>query len=535
MTASPTSLPTPQQNLTRDIKSGFLVFLIALPLCLGISIASGFPPVAGVMTAIIGGILGSLLGGARLVIKGPAAGLIAIAIGSVQDLGQGDMVAGYKRTLAVGVVAAVIQIGFALMRTATAGIAMSPSVVHGMLAAIGIIIISKQSHTLLGVRPEAKEPLDLLAELPHSIMNANPEVLVIGALSLAILFGLPQLKAKWVKMVPAPMVVLALAVPLGLYFDLEHPHTYSFLHHDYKLGPNFLVNLPGSILDAVAFPDFSVVMSGTSIKYIVMFALVGTIESTLSVLAVDSMDPEKRASNLNRDLLATSVGNLLAASIGGLPMISEIVRSKANVDSGATSRWANFAHGVFLLLFVALIPGLLHHIPLAALAAMLVFTGTRLASPKEFAHAKHVGLDQLVLFCTTLLVTLATDLLIGVAAGLVLKTVLHAARGASPVSVFRPRVEEDRNGDTLTITLHGAAAFPSLLAMQRAFNRVDDSISEVVVDLSNVTIVDHTFLSRIESMADEFPRAALRLVGAEQMTAATDHPHSVRRRNLSRA
>ncbi len=535
MSVSRSVPPAPKADIAKDVKSGFFVFLIALPLCLGISIASGFPPVAGVLTAVIGGILGSLIGGARLAIKGPAAGLIAIAIGSVQDLGQGDMVTGYKRTLAVGVVAAVIQIVFALMKTATAGIAMSPSVVHGMLAAIGVIIISKQSHTLLGVKPEAKEPLHLLAELPHSVMNANPEVVAIGALSLVILFGLPLVKAKWVKMVPAQMLVLAVAVPLGLWFDLDHPHTYSFLHHEYKLGPTFLVNLPGSMADAITFPDFSQITSGTSIKYIVMFTLVGTIESTLSVLAVDSMDPAKKASDLNRDLFAVSVGNLLASMIGGLPMISEIVRSKANVDAGATSRWANFAHGVFLLLFVSLIPSLLHHIPLAALAAMLVFTGTRLASPKEFAHAKHVGFDQLLLFCTTLMTTLATDLLVGVAAGLFLKVVLHALRGASPNTLFRTRIEETRAGSTLTLTLHGAAAFPSLLAVRRAFNRVDETVSEVILDLTDVAIVDHTFLSRIESMADEFPNAKLTLIGAEKLTPLTDHPHSVRRRSFSRA
>jgi MFS superfamily sulfate permease-like transporter len=247
------------------------------------------------------------------------------------------------------------------------------------------------------------------------------------------------------------------------------------------------------------------------------------------------MDPAKRASNLNRDLFAVSVGNLLAASIGGLPMISEIVRSKANVDSGATSRWANLAHGVFLLLFVSLIPSLLHHIPLAALAAMLVFTGTRLASPKEFAHAKHVGFDQLLLFCTTLLVTLATDLLVGVAAGLLLKTILHAVRGASPLTLFRTRVDEKREGSMLTLTLHGAAAFPSLLAVRRAFSRVDESVNDVVLDLTDVVIVDHTFMSRVESMADEFPHAKLTMRGAEQLTPITDHPHSVRRRSLSRA
>ncbi|MGB0958275.1 MAG: SulP family inorganic anion transporter, partial [Litorivicinus sp.] len=216
----------------------------------------------------------------------------------------------------------------------------------------------------------------------------------------------------------------------GLAFDLPHAHSYDFWNGHYDVGPEFLVALPGSLLDAIAFPDFSVVFSAASFKYVVMFALVGTIESTLSVIAIDSMDPAKRASNLNKDLLGAGVGNLVSASIGGLPMISEIVRSKANIDAGARSSVSNFTHGLLLLVFVAAAPGLLQTIPLAALGAMLVYTGARLAAPSEFIHARQLGMDQLWLFLTTLIVTLATDLLIGVAVGLILKVVLHVARGA---------------------------------------------------------------------------------------------------------
>ncbi len=513
-----------------DLKSGFLVSLIALPLCLGIALASGFPPIAGVITAILGGVATTFLGSARLTIKGPAAGLIVIAIGCVSELGQGDPVAGYKRALAVGVVAALIQIAFGLFRVASAGVAMSPSVVHGMLAAIGVIIISKQSHVLLGATPTAKEPLELLAELPHSLMHMNPEIALIGGVALLILFGLPLLPFTWSRKVPAPLVVLAATVPLGLFFDLGHDHIYRFWGDTYQLGPKALVTLPGSILDAIAFPDFSQIASVTSIKYIVMFALVGTIESTLTVLAVDAMDPERRPSDLNRDLLATGVGNLLAASIGGLPMISEVVRSKANLDAGARTSWSNFFHGAILLGAVALAPDLLHHIPLAALAAMLVYTGTRLASPRELGHAWKIGPDQLVLFTTTLVVTLATDLLVGVGVGLLLKLAIHAIRGSYPSTVFRPRVESIRSGSELRLKLHGAAAFPSLLKVQRELAALDKDVRRIVIDLADVRLVDHTFLSRIEAMAAELSSAKFEIEGLEGMRAASPHPHATRRK-----
>src|SRR5690606_23461885 len=232
-------------------------------------------------------------------------------------------------------------------------------------------------------------------------------------------------------------------------FDLDHRHTYSFAGHAYEVGPEYLVHLPGAFVSAVALPDFSAIASLASLKYVVMFALVGSIESTLSVLAVDSLDPEKRPSNLNRDLLAVGLGNTLAAAIGGLPMISEIVRSKANMDAGAESAGSNFFHGLFLLGFCALAPALVHRIPLAALAAMLVYTGIRLASPRELVHVKRLGLDQLALFLTTLFVTLLTDLLIGVICGLALEVFLHLVRGMPLASLFKNELSVETKDDEL--------------------------------------------------------------------------------------
>lgn len=515
-------------NRRADLLSGFLVFLIALPLCLGISMASGVPPVAGIFTAIIGGMLVSFLGSAPLTIKGPAAGLIVIVLGAVTELGAGDTAVGYRRALAVAVVAGVLQVILALTRAGALGELMPSAVVHGMLAAIGVIIISKQTHVALGVAPDGKEPLHLLAEIPRSVANLNPEVFCIGLVSLMILFGLPLF--KWAKRIPGPMVVLLVAIPLGLYFDLEHEHIYRAFSHEYHIGPNFLIRLPASLISAMAFPDFSMILSAVSIKYVIMFTLVGTIESLLSVTAVDALDPAKRASNLNRDLLAVGIGNTFAALIGGIPMISEIVRSKANIDNGAKSHWSNFFHGAFLLLSLTLIPGLLQEIPLAALAAMLIYTGTRLASPQEFVHVYKIGPEQLLLFVSTMLITLMTDLLAGVAAGLILKLVLHIRNGAPLRSLFRAVYTERSEGDCLTLDVHDAAVFTNYLGLKKRLMKLGAETRSVTIDFQNTWVVDHTVLEKLHRMADEWDGRTLVLTGLDGHEPMSSHQLAARKK-----
>jgi MFS superfamily sulfate permease-like transporter len=335
------------------------------------------------------------------------------------------------------------------------------------------------------------------------------------------------------KKVPAPLLVLLVSVPLAHYFDLEHEHTYTFSawHHDYSIGPSFLVNLPGNILAAITTPDFSAIFSGTSIKYVVMFALVGSIESLLSAKAVDMLDPEKRSSNLDKDLLATGVGNPVSGIIGGLPMISEIVRSSANIGYGARTKLSNFFHGLFLLLFVAFLPGIIHRIPLAALAAMLIFTGIRLASPQEFTKTYKIGREQLVIFLTTMFVTITTDLLVGVGVGLVTKMVIHLINGVSVGGIFKPAIEEVVDGDHVVLRVKHAAVFSNYLTIKKYIAKHAEA-KHVVVNFDDARLVDHTVMEKLHEQVDMFKRAGrkLELCGLDGHKSLSAHPLAARKK-----
>jgi MFS superfamily sulfate permease-like transporter len=521
-----------RQNFKDDALSGFLVFLIALPLCLGISMASGFPPVAGILTAIIGGIVVTFLGGSELAVKGPAAGLIVIALGAVEELGQGDALLGYKLALATIVLGGLLQIIFGWLRSGILGDFFPLAAVSGMMTAIGIIIVSKQAFTLVGVKPAGTNPLELLVELPQALKGLNPPIALIGLLSLVLLFSFPHLKNAFLKRVPAPLLVILLAIALGHYFGLGHSHTYLFLEkHQYNLGPEFLVTLPKSLLGALTFPDFSQVLTGTSLKYILMFAVVGSLETILSTKAVDMLDPQKRKANLNRDLVGVGIGNTLAGLIGGLPMISEIVRSSANVSNGGKTRWANFFHGVFLLVFVAFVPGLIHQIPLAALAAMLIYTGFRLASPATFIQTFHKGWEQLVIFMTTIILTLATDLLVGIVAGITLELLFLMLKGLPLRSVFKPgiKLQQHEDNEYLHVALSDAAVFSNFITLKKYLDSLPRQ-KHLVLDLSGTVVVDHTVMKHLHQYRETYMEQGgwLEIIGLEAHKPLSKHPLAAR-------
>lgn len=553
---SKTSLEKPKGNLAgftkymrQDLLSGFLVFLIALPLCLGISLASGFPPLAGIFTAIVGAFVAPIISNSEMTIKGPAAGLIVIVLGCVESFGGDGMIDGwsevdqsaYQATLAVGVVAAILQIAFGFFRAGIVGEFFPIAAVHGMLAAIGVIIMSKQIPVALGVSAKGT-PLELISKIPSFFMEANPAIAVIGVCSVAIMFLWPLVGKQLAiaKKVPAPVIVLLVAIPMGSFFDLLHDHSYTLQNHEYPLGEQYLVDMPKQMFgmfDQFRLPNFSALGSVTAWKWVLIFFLIGSLESILSAKAVELLDPWKRKANMDRDTIAIGVGNLIAGLIGGLPMISEIVRSKANIDNGARTRFGNMWHGVFLLFCVALIPMLLHRIPLAALAGMLVYTGFRLAHPHEFISVYRIGKEQLVVFVVTMIMVLLTDLLIGVAIGVGVKFLIHMSHGVPLRSMFKPALAvKEIDGQTVGITVGDSAIFSNWIPLKRqieSYGLLEGK--NVVLDMSFTKIVDHNVMERLHTMQQDFieEQLELRVTGLEGHLGATGHHLSTRHRGLA--
>jgi len=540
------------QCLRADALAGFLVFLIALPLCLAIAKASGFPEIAGVFTAVVGGLVTPWISNSQLTIKGPAAGLIVIVLGAVTDFGftpspqTAEAIAlnltAYKMALAVGFVAAIAQILLGLFRAGALGDFFPSSAVHGLLAAIGVIIIAKQVPVALGVTPHGKEPLELLAEIPQEVLHLNPEIAAIGFVSLLILFLFPLIKNRFLRRIPAPLIVLAAAVPMALLFDLAHQHDYTVLGHHYTVGNKFLVNVPASLASAISFPDFSVftqpALMWKAMKWVVMFALIGSLESLLSAKAIDLLDPQRRKTDLNRDLLAIGVANLASAAIGGLPMISEIVRSRANIDNGAKSKFANLFHGLFLLIAIAFAASALRMIPLAALAAMLVYTGFRLAHPREFLQVYKIGREQLVVFVGTIIAVLATDLLIGICIGIAIKLLIQFIYGVPLWSLLRPEAEVTQIDErTWLICPRHSAVFFNWLPIRRKIERYGLAQNmNVIVDLSATQMVDHTVMAKLHQLEREFAERgiALAIVGLDDHVTLSQHPAAARLRGVHR-
>ncbi len=511
-----------KQNWSTDALSGFLVFLLALPLSLGIAKASGFPAAMGVLTAMIGGLVVSIFQGGRLTIKGPAAGLITVCAAAVSDLGALNIegVTGVQLACGAIIIMAIIQFAFGLLKFGSLSDFFPHSAVHGMLAAIGVLIFAKQFPVLLGVDAaltKGLSPIELYTHIPTFLTHATPQIAIVGVLSLVIIFGLPALGGIF-KKIPAPMVVLLIMIPFGIFLNLK------------EVNPTSLVAIGDFWKDVKFNASFAAVGTGVFWKYVIMFLFVNSLESLLTVKAIDGLDPFKRKSNYNKDLSALAVGNGVAGAFGGLPMISEVARSAANVANGAKTRWANFFHGLFLLIAMLVLIPVIEMIPTAALAAMLIAVAYRLASPKEFIGTYKIGPEQLVIFVVTIIVTVAEDLLMGVAAGIFVKFVFHIVNGAPISSLFKADYTINETEKSYQIDVRGAATFSNFLGYKKMWATLKAD-KDITFNFSGAKLVDHSFMEQLHHFEEDRHAAGshVALIGLEKFNPLSSHPLAARK------
>ncbi|MDH3971910.1 MAG: SulP family inorganic anion transporter, partial [Gammaproteobacteria bacterium] len=393
-----------------DLGAGLQVALVSLPLSLGIAVASGAPPVTGVISAIIAGLIFPFLGGAYVTISGPAAGLAPALLAGMLMLGDGDLTAGYPLLLVAICITGFVQIILSLMNAGRFSIFLPATVVEAMLAAIGIMIIVKQIPPLLGdLAPLSKDMLTAILKLPESLTRIEAPVMITGIICLFLMFYLNTTRINWLRRVPAALAVAIVGIILGYVFNLE---------------PRFLINMPDNILQGgITLPDFDSVWNrtelwGSVLIIVITLTLIDGIESLATIAAVDKIDPFQRKSHANTTLRAMGVSNMLSSIAGGLTIIPGGVKSRANIDAGGRTLWANFYNAVFLIVFLFLAKDLISRIPLAAIGAILVYVGWRLCEYRVFKKTYAIGRDQIVIFLITIAAILVTDLLFGIMIGI---------------------------------------------------------------------------------------------------------------------
>jgi MFS superfamily sulfate permease-like transporter len=478
--------------LKNDLMSGMVVFLVALPLCLGIAVASGAPPFAGIICGVIGGIVVGFLSNSHVSVSGPAAGLIAIILVAITDLG-------YETFLAAVVIAGLIQLSLGLAKAGGISSYFPSSVIEGMLVAIGIIIIKKEIPHAIGydVAHEGDffsyQLMDaekgFFTELVHSFNYAHIGAMIVAIVSLAILTAFNKIPAlKKIKALPGALVVVVTGILLNELFKTTAPSLVIAAEH--------LVVLPtassfNEFLGQFTFPSMEGFLNPNVWIVGATIAIVASIETLLCLEAGDKMDPQKRFSSANTELRAQGIGNILSGFIGGLPMTSVIVRTTANVNSGARTKLSAIAHGVFLLLAVVAIPRVLNMIPMASLAAILIMIGLKLASFKVFKHIWSTGKHQFVPFIITVIAVVLTDLLKGVAIGLVV-SVYFILKGNMKLAYFFKK-EEHQEGETIHIDLAQEVSFLNKAAIKQTLAHLP-SDAKVVIDAGNTVYIDHDVL-----------------------------------------
>lgn len=486
-------------SLQYDLPAGLVVFLVAIPLCLGIALASQpdaaslkFPIFAGVISGIIGGIIIPLISQSQLSVSGPAAGLTVVVITGVTTIGS------FTGFLVAVFLAGLIQMLLGILRAGFVAYYIPSSVIKGMLAAIGIILILKQLPHAVGYDVELfslkfneKSHENTFTAILHATEHVKWGALIITLVSLAVMIGWSYSPLKNFRWVPSALVVVILGIVLN---ELLLKSVLPTL----KLNPTHRVNLPtGNILEGLSFPDWSFLAKRDVWITAVTIGLIASVETLLTVEAVDKLDPYKRKSPLDRELIAQGLGNMISGLIGGLPITSVIVRSSASIGAGGRTKMAAFFHGVFLLISVLFIARYLNMVPLASLAAILLVVGFKLAKPAVFKMIYRKGWEQFAPFLITIVAILLTDLLIGVGIGIVVG-LFFVIR-----SNFHSSISVTKDGNHILLRFNKDASFLNKPLLLDALESIDEN-TYVVIDGTRAQYMD----SDISELLEEFQQEA---------------------------
>ncbi len=495
-------------NIKSDLSASIIVFLVAVPLCLGIALASGAPMFAGIISGIIGGIVVTTFSKSSLGVSGPAAGLVVIVLSAINDLG-------FEAFLLAGVIAGVIQIILGMVRAGVIGYYFPSSVIKGMLSGIGLIIILKQIPHAVGYDLDFEgddaffqsDGHNTFSELFYMFDYITPGAIIISIVGVAIilLWEQPFMKRlKLFQVIQGPLVAVISGIGLNLAFSSVPPLI---------LGKEHLVNVPVSenllgFLSQFRFPDFTQISNPDIYVVAITLAFVASLETLLCVEATDKLDPLKRITPTNQELKAQGIGNVISGLVGGLPITQVIVRSSANIQSGGKTKMSAFMHGVLLLLSAMFIPGILNLVPLASLAAILLVVGYKLAKPAIFIEMYRIGKRQFFPFIVTIVAILFTDLLIGITIGLTISVfyiLLNNLR--KPYDLKRDRTA---TRETFYIELAEHVSFLNKAKILQTIKNIPDE-SFVVVDASNSQNIDFDVLEILDDFEKNAPHRGIDL------------------------
>ncbi|WP_269506160.1 SulP family inorganic anion transporter [Burkholderia sp. IMCC1007] len=504
-------------TLPRDIVAGIVVFLVALPLCLGIANASGVEPFAGLVSGIVGGIVVALLSGSSLSVSGPAAGLVVIVVEGIAQLGS------FSAFLLAVLLSGVLQFGFGMLRAGRFAAYVPSPVIKGMLAAIGLLLIVKQIPFAFGIGGQASQSFANWPALPTAWAAT---AIALVSLALLIAWDMPALKRfAWVRSVPAPLAVVVLGIGATLVLGVIAPAAAPGAAHRVTL-PEFdsFAALAASLKHAELGPNLAQLVNPDVWRVAITLAVVASLETLLCLEAVEQIDPKRRPTQPDRELKAQGVGNLVAGAVGGLPITSVIVRSSANVNAGAQSRMSAIVHGILLLASVFALTGLINLIPLASLAAILIHTGLKLAKPALFRSVMQQGPAAFVPFAATIVGVLAVDLLFGIALGLACSVLAVAvANLKSPVTLAQ-------HDDHFLLSFRKDVSFIGKVQVKHHLRHIPDRAA-VIIDATRADYIDHDVLELLDAFVADAPRRGI----AVEFRRRNPAPRAAARRWLFRA